>query len=109
MTCNPDWPEIRSKLRPGQEWQDVPLVIVRVFKQKLAVLLKTLKTMFPNAGHVIYRLYAVEFQKRGLPHCHILIKYEKDCVSTKDIDAVVSAEMPKDPSDADLVKRFMTH
>ncbi|EJD38492.1 hypothetical protein AURDEDRAFT_22840, partial [Auricularia subglabra TFB-10046 SS5] len=75
MTCNHDWPEVRAKLRPGQDWQDAPMVIARVFKQKLAVLLKTLKTMFPNAG-CIYRLYAVEFQKRGLPHCHILIKYE---------------------------------
>ncbi|EJD40709.1 hypothetical protein AURDEDRAFT_45499, partial [Auricularia subglabra TFB-10046 SS5] len=109
MTCNPDWPEVRAKLRPGQQWQDAPMVIARVFKQKLAVLLKTLKTMFPNAGNVIYRLYAVEFQKRGLPHCHILIKYQSDCITAADIDHVVSAEMPKNPADAALVKRFMTH
>ncbi|EJD45353.1 helicase [Auricularia subglabra TFB-10046 SS5] len=109
MTCNPDWPEIRGKLLPGQDWQDAPIVIARVFKQKLAALLKILKTMFPNAGKVIYRLYAVEFQKRGLPHCHILIKFESDCVTAVDIDRVVSAEMPANAQDAELVKRFMTH
>ncbi|EJD34519.1 helicase [Auricularia subglabra TFB-10046 SS5] len=101
MTCNPDWPEIREKLRPGQTWADVPIVVVRVFKQKLAVLLRTLKTMFPNAGKV--------FQKRGLPHCHILIKFEKDCLAAADIDRIVSAEMPSNPTDAALVHRFMRH
>lgn len=53
MTCNPNWAEIRERLRPGQEWYDIPLVVARVFKQKLAVLLRTLKTMFPNAGRYV--------------------------------------------------------
>jgi hypothetical protein len=32
MTCNPEWPEIQSQLRPGQNFTDIPIVVVRVFK-----------------------------------------------------------------------------
>ena len=109
MTCNPDWPEIRCKLRPGQNFSDIPTVVNRVFKQKLSLLLHTLKTMFPNAGSQRYSIHCVEFQKRGLPHAHILIKYDRDCISPDDIDSVVSAEMPSDPDDRALVQQFMTH
>lgn len=45
----------------------------------------------------------MEFQKRGLPHAHILLKYTSACDSTDDIDAVVSTENPDDPADAQLV------
>ena len=36
FTCNSDWPEIQSQLQPGQKFTDVPVVVCRVFKQKLA-------------------------------------------------------------------------
>jgi hypothetical protein len=50
MTCNPEWPEIQSQLCPGQNFADVPIVVVQVFKSKLVLLEKAFKTMFPNAG-----------------------------------------------------------
>jgi hypothetical protein len=86
MTCNPDWPEIRSQLRPGQDFTDIPLVVVRVFKRKLTLLLQALKTMFINVGRPEYCIHCVEFQKRGLPHSHILIKFPVDCIDPTDID-----------------------
>ena len=109
MTCNSNWPEIQSQLRPGQDFTDIPAVVVRVFKRKLALLLQTLKTMFPHAGRVLYCIHCVEFQKRGLPHAHILIKFTSDCVHPSDIDSIVSAEVPFDPRDALLVNTFMRH
>lgn len=109
MTCNPEWPEITSQLRPGQTYCDIPDVVVRVFKQKMSMLFKSLKTMFVNAGRLLYIIHCVEFQKRGLPHVHILCKYESDCILPEHIDAVVSAEMPSDPADAALVSAFMMH
>ena len=109
MTCNPEWPEIQTRLRPGQDFTDIPAIVNRVFKQKLASLLRTLRQMFPNAGRTRYVIYCIEFQKRGLPHAHILIKYVKDCVQATDIDAVVSAEIPPDAADAALVRKFMLH
>lgn len=109
MTCDPGWPEITSQLRPGQTFSDIPTVVVRVFKRKLALLLKTLKTMFPNAGRPVYCIHCIEFQKRGLPHAHILIKYPKDCIDPDEIDAIISAELPDDPDDACLIRRYMMH
>lgn len=109
MTCNSNWPEIQSQLRPGQEFQDTPVVVCRVFRRKLMLLEKALRSMFPNAGGLLYIIHSVEFQKRGLPHAHILVKYASDCIDPSDIDAVISAEMPSDPADAQLVIKFMTH
>ncbi|KIP01059.1 hypothetical protein PHLGIDRAFT_48908, partial [Phlebiopsis gigantea 11061_1 CR5-6] len=109
MTCNANWPEIKSQLRPGQTYTDIPIVVVRVFKRKLALLRKILKEMFTNCGPLQYMIHCVEFQKRGLPHAHILVKYASDCILPEDIDAVVSAEMPKNEDDARLVRRFMMH
>jgi hypothetical protein len=51
----------------------------------------------------------VEFQKRGLPHAHILIQYPRECILPQDINAVISAELPSDPSDRELVLRYMLH
>jgi hypothetical protein len=67
MTCNANWPEIQSELRPGQDFTDIPIVVVRVFKQKLALLQKAMKSMFVNAGRQLYCICSIEFQKQGLP------------------------------------------
>ncbi len=109
MTCNPEWPEITSQLQAGQNFADIPIVVVRVFKQKLALLLKSLKTMFTNVGRPIYTMYSIEFQKRGLPHAHILLKFPHDCLHPQDIDAIISAEIPDNIADAALVRKFMLH
>ena len=109
FTCNANWPEIQSLLRPGQDFTDVPIVVVRVFRQKLSALESTLKTMFPNAGRLLYIVHSVEFQKRGLPHAHILMKFEHDCIHPTDIDAVVNAEMASNPDDAQLIQTYMMH
>ena len=40
-------------------------------------------------------LYSIEFQKRGLPHAHILLWLTKDsAIHPHFIDSVVSAELP---------------
>jgi len=109
FTCNGDWPEIRSRLRPGQIYTDIPVVVCRVFKQKLSRLMNAFRTMFPNAGRLIYSIQRVEFQKRGLPHAHILLKYSNDCTVPGDIDRVISAHIPEAAGDATIVRRFMIH
>ena len=109
FTCNGDWPEIRSRLRPGQTYTDIPVVVCRVFKQKLSRLMSTFRTMFPNAGRLLYSIQRVEFQKRGLPHAHILLKYSTDCVTPDDINHVISACIPEAADNAEIVRRFMIH
>ncbi len=109
MTCNAQWPEITSQLLPGQDYQDIPVVVCRVFRRKLQLLEQALRNMFPNAGGLLYMVHSIEFQKRGLPHAHILIKYASDCIDPEDVDRVISAEMPSDPTDALLVQQYMIH
>ena len=73
FTCNPKWPEITRALSKilGQKPEDRPDIIARIFKMKLNEMLATIKsgTIFEK---IIADLYVVEFQKRGLPHCHFL-------------------------------------
>ena len=109
FTCNSDWPEIRQHLLPGQTWRDQPFLVVRVFKAKLSQFITVFSKLFPNAGPVEYLIERVEFQKRGLPHAHMLFKFRHDLLHPDDIDRVVSAEMPDNPDDAALIVKFMLH
>jgi len=71
MTFNPDWPEVQSRLLPGQTAFDVPIVVARTFKSRLEKVLHLLRTRF---GQKKYLIKVIEFQKRGFPHAHILLK-----------------------------------
>ena len=72
MTCNPLWPHITTELFPGQTAQDRPDIVSKVFNLKLKQLLHDLKEgkVF---GKTVAFIYVIEFQKRGLPHAHILL------------------------------------
>ena len=102
MTCNPHWPEIQIHLKEGQSPQDRPDIVARVFKQKKDQLMDDLK-YGDLLGNVVAHMHVVEFQKRGLPHAHILIILEnKDRpVSPEKVDSIVVAELPPSPDDTD--------
>ncbi|XP_057248444.1 uncharacterized protein LOC125495260 [Beta vulgaris subsp. vulgaris] len=73
FTCNAKWPEIsRFVQKRGLRPEDRPDIICRVFKMKLDQLVKDLKEN-EIFGRVKAVVYTVEFQKRGLPHAHILL------------------------------------
>ena len=95
FTANPKCPEITQELAIGQEANDRPDLISRVFKLKLKALLNDLieDQIF---GKVVAHIYVIEFQKRGLPHAHILIVLdEADKIKTvQQVDLLVSAEIP---------------
>ncbi|XP_073302336.1 uncharacterized protein [Primulina huaijiensis] len=113
MTCNPEWPEIKNNLFCGQTSHDRPDLISRVFRAKLVDLRDQIikKKIF---GYVAAYVYVIEFQKRGLPHCHFLVILDSECkiASPNIYDRYVSAELPnKDffPRLFDLVPRHMMH
>ncbi|KAK1393413.1 hypothetical protein POM88_012469 [Heracleum sosnowskyi] len=59
-------------------------------------------------------MYVVEFQKRGLPHVHMLVWLDAKSKTAlqNNVDKYVSAEIPdplKDPDGYDAVKQFMIH
>ena len=109
ITCNSEWDEIKSRQGLGQDHTDIPIDVVCVFKRKLTLFEQSLTTMFPHSGGQVYTIHSVEFQKRGLPHAHILTKFRAQCVTPNDIDSIVSAEIPEDAEDARLVLTYMVH
>ncbi|KAJ4797574.1 hypothetical protein LUZ62_048820 [Rhynchospora pubera] len=59
-------------------------------------------------------IHSVEFQKRGLPHVHIILwlANRADLADGASIDQVISAELPDpahDPDAYDVVSQFMMH
>jgi hypothetical protein len=94
FTCNPQWFEIKRTLLLGQQPQDRPDLVTRVFKIKLELINDIHKNHI--LGHTIAGIYVVEFQKRALPHAHILIFFTEDCKphTVKDVDRMISAELP---------------
>jgi hypothetical protein len=94
FTTNPNWKEIQENLAPGQTYVDRPDLVARVFKLKLKALMKDL-TEGNWFGKTKCHFYVVEFQKRGLPHAHILIILDdKHKIDEKHIDNFITAEMP---------------
>ena len=101
MTASPKWPEIVENLRPGETAASRPDLVARVFHLKMRALLDELLVQ-KVLGRPLAYTWVVEFQKRGLPHLHLLlIVHPEDKPRTpEDIDRVISAELP-DPSNLD--------
>jgi hypothetical protein len=72
FTCNPKWAEITSVIGNDTPTDYHPMLLARVFEAKLVSMIKDIKSgkIF---GNVAATTYVIEWQKRGLPHAHILI------------------------------------
>ena len=94
VTCNPNWIEITRELLPNQQASDRPDIVTRVFKLKLKAITDDL---FEKGvlGKVISHIHVIEFQKRGLPHAHILmiLAPEDRPTDPEDFDQLVYAEI----------------
>ncbi|KAF3623078.1 hypothetical protein FXO38_30935 [Capsicum annuum] len=115
FTCNPKWLEINEMLHLiGQHDDDNRVdIICRVFQIKLFQLMQDLKKQQPF-GKIIACLYTIEFQKRGLPHAHILL-FLHPTLKTPSIDhinTIITAEIPDmevDPDGYNAVNNDMMH
>jgi hypothetical protein len=77
MTADPNWPEIKEALLPGQSVADRPDLVVRVFHAKV----EEIKADLFKHGHLgkaVALVYTIEFQKHGLPHMHMIIFLHQD-------------------------------
>ncbi len=94
FTCNPKWKEITDVLLSRQTTKDRFKLVTHVFNLKLDALLRDIKDSV--LGNVIAKIWVIEFQKRGLPHGHILLILDETSKLriTKDYDLMVSAEIP---------------
>ncbi|PIC42011.1 hypothetical protein B9Z55_009225 [Caenorhabditis nigoni] len=72
MTCNPYWEEIQEHLEEDQTATDRPDIVARVFQMKVNEFRDDIvkKEIF---GQVQAYIFVIEFQKRGLPHLHMLL------------------------------------
>jgi hypothetical protein len=77
LTCNPEWPEIKSQLLVGQSAFDRPDVTVTVFKSRLDQMKANIRNgkYFGSRG-TIYIFHVIEYQYCGLPHAHMVFRLE---------------------------------
>jgi len=112
MTANPDWDEIKRELGEGENPRNRPMLIARVFREKLKALIArvTSGTVF---GKVKVHVGTIEFQKRGLPHAHILFILDDKCkLSNKnpnEFDQYIYAEIPDPQVNPILHHRVTSH
>ena len=94
FTANPNWPEIQRELN-GLPYTSRPDICVRVFYAKFNELLNDL-IIRQILGAVDAYVSVVEFQKRGLPHVHLLLflKTEDKISDAATLDRVIWAEIP---------------
>ncbi|GKC26763.1 DNA helicase, partial [Tanacetum coccineum] len=115
FTCNVKWPEISDYMAqfPLLTTTDRADIVDRVFEMKIHEFVNYLRDAQPF-GKVVAVLYTVEFQKRGLPHCHTLLWIDESVRVRRDenIDIYVSAELPSqdvDPQGYKIVSELMMH
>jgi hypothetical protein len=103
FTANPTWEEVTKSLpEQGYKWIDAPEIVARVYEMKLKALLQDLKEAF---GHQVGIVRTIEYQKRGVPHCHILLFIEDGVRIFSDaalVDQVISAEIPDPVQEPEL-------
>lgn len=107
MSASTKWPEIQKAMRhvfpdgttlqQAAQWR--PDIVNRVFKLKAKQLIDDI-TKNEIFGKVAAYMGVYEFQKRGLPHLHLIVILDKinDKIwTTEDIDDFICAEMPDLP------------
>lgn len=110
FTCNPKWTEITSNMFLNQQATDRHDIVARVFNIKVKQLIKLIQKgkIF---GKILALIYSIEWQKRGLPHTHMLVWLENK-IRPNEIDEIIRAEIPDrtiDPLLYDIVVENMVH
>ena len=101
-------------LRPlGQTWQQRPDIVTRVFNLKLKAFIDEM-VKAGVLGETEAYIAVIEFQKRGLPHAHLVfwLNNNSKIDTVAKMNAVVCAEIPdknKNPRLYEIVKERMIH
>ena len=111
FTCNPKWSEIQNALPRGHTHQDHPDIVARVFWLKFKAMMEDIveRKIFGAVQGFVWR---IEWQARGLPHVHLLIILVTPIRLSRQIDAIVSAEIPdpaRVPELYSIVREFQLH
>ncbi|XP_027082486.1 uncharacterized protein [Coffea arabica] len=99
-----------ENLKYGEDAQDRPDLVSRVFRAKFELLKAEIvkKKIF---GEVVACVHVIEFQKRGLPHAHLLVilKPEFKPLNSDSYDRIVSAEIPDPEKQSYLYNLVIKH
>lgn len=104
MTCNPKWYEIQAELLPHQKAEDRPDLVARIFKLKLEQLYHDIKKGV--LGKIVAMVYTIEYQKRGLPHAHIIVILADKADVLSFPDKYTCAELP-DPTESPILYEYV--
>ena len=90
-----------------------PDLVVRVFNKKVEELKADL-FKHGRLGRAVTHVYTIKFQKRGLPHMHMIVflHHDSKLQTPEHIDSLLSAEFPdedREPELLELVKKYMVH
>ncbi|XP_071651759.1 uncharacterized protein [Temnothorax longispinosus] len=109
MTCNPQCPEIKENL-DGCPVEYRPDLVAKTFSLDVK---EVLKDIVQNRilGNVIAYAGVIEFQKRGLPHLHLLAMLsDEDKPRLQEvIDMMVWAEIPDEEKYPELNAKVLKH
>ncbi|GJS92889.1 DNA helicase [Tanacetum coccineum] len=115
FTCNIKWPKIEEFMMAFTQLTvtDRADIIDRVFEKKVRDYIDFVRDS-NTFGTVVGVLYTIEFQKRGLPHCHSLLWIDGDSKVQQDIDVdkYICAELPDpaiDPNTYVVISELMIH
>ena len=110
FTCNPKWREIVANIPNYLTASDRPDMVARVFHLKKKELVDDIEKK-QVLGFTAARFEVIEFQKRGLPHCHMLVWVDnRDAPSTpEDMDKTICAEIPDKTLYPRLYDSVMAH
>ncbi|KMQ90800.1 hypothetical protein RF55_9409 [Lasius niger] len=109
MTCNPQCPEIKDNL-DGCLIEFRPDLVAKTFNLDVK---EVLKDLIQNKifGNIIAYAGVIEFQKRGLPHLHLLAMLsDEDKPRIQEvIDMIVWAEIPDEEKNSELNVKVLKH
>jgi hypothetical protein len=110
FTCNPKWREIVANIPNYLTAFDRPDMVARVFHLKKKELVDDIEKK-QVLGFTAARFEVIEFQKRGLPHCHMLVWVDsRDALSTpEDMDKTICAGIPDKTLYPRLYDSVMAH
>jgi hypothetical protein len=113
MTANPKWPEVEEAIPAGTEDRARMDIVARIFQLKLSHL-KMLLFKQNFLGKTVAHIFTIEFQKRGLPHVHLIVFFDRayKLQTPEMVDSAISAEIPDKDSDPELhalVMKYMIH
>ena len=92
ITMNPYWVELRSLSRNKSIYSDSAIISL-VFRQKLKTIINFINTR-KIFGEVKAYVWRIEYQKRGLPHAHILFWTDFDTSNLQDVDKIENVRYP---------------